>query len=47
MFAIASYGDEFDSYQLLKKFIKEQKVMKQNQTGDLIALFRDIMDFGE
>lgn len=23
LFAIASYGDEFDSYQLLKKFIKE------------------------
>ena len=30
LFALKAYGDEFDSYQLIKKFIKQQKVMKQN-----------------
>ena len=47
LFALASYGDEFESYQLIKAFIKQQKIMKQNQTGDLIAKFNDIMDYGE
>ena len=47
MFALKDYGDEFDSYAILKNFIKSQMIEKQNRTGDLIALFRDIMDFGE
>lgn len=47
MFALKDYGDEFDSYNLIRSFIKQQKVMKQNKTGLLIALFKDIMDHGE
>jgi len=47
LFAIRDYGDEFETYQTIKKFMKQQRVMKQNQTGDLIALYNDVMDYGE
>ena len=47
LFALKDYGEEFESYQILRSFMKRQKVMRQNKTGDLIALFKDIMDFGE
>ena len=47
LFALKDYGDEFESYQIVRAFIKEQKVQRQNRTGDLIAKFNDIMDFGE
>lgn len=36
-----------ESFNTIRNFIKLQKVQRQNKTGDLIAQFRDIMDFGE
>ena len=47
LFALKDYGDEFESFNIVRNFIKNQKVERQNMTGDLIALFKDIMDFGE
>lgn len=47
LFALKDYGDEFESYQIVRAFIKEQKIQRQNRTGELIAKFNDIMDFGE
>ena len=47
LFALKDYGDEFDSFTIVRNFIKTQKIQRQNKTGDLIALFKDIMDYGE
>ena len=47
LFALKDYAEEFDSYQIIRSFMKQQKIMKQNRTGDMIALFKDIMDLGE
>lgn len=47
LFALKDYGDEFESFNIVRNFIKNQRVERQNMTGDLIALFKDIMDFGE
>ena len=47
MFALKDYADEYDSYTIIKQFIKNQKVAMQNRTGDLISIYKDIMDYGE
>lgn len=47
LFALKDYGAEFDSYSVLKGFMKDQNLQRQNRTGNLIALMKEIIDYEE
>jgi WD40 repeat protein len=47
MFAVKDYGEEIEAFNYLRSSIQDHTLEKQSRTGDLICLFKDLMDKDE
>ena len=47
LFAIKNYVEEIETFNFLRSSIQDGSMEKQSRTGDLICLFKDLMDKDE